>query len=55
MREAEVRELYGRDWDIDMLERRDILAQQPTFIAEGVTALETVVYRLQRIGGTPPA
>ena len=46
--EAEVRELYGRDWDIDVLERRDILAQQPAFIEEGVTALETVVYRLMR-------
>ena len=38
--EAEVRALYGRDWNVDMLERRDILAEQPTFIAEGVTALE---------------
>jgi thiopurine S-methyltransferase len=46
--EAEVRELYGRDWDVEVLERRDILAQQPTFIEEGVTALDTVVYRLIR-------
>ena len=46
--EPEVRELYGRDWEIDVLERRDILAQQPAFIEEGVTALETVVYRLRR-------
>lgn len=46
--EDEVRELYGRDWDVATLERRDILEQQPTFIAEGVTALETVVYRLDR-------
>ena len=46
--EAEVRELYGRDWEVDVLERRDILAQQPTFIDEGVTALDTVVYRLNR-------
>jgi thiopurine S-methyltransferase len=30
------------------LERSDILAQQPGFAAEGVTALETVVYRLSR-------
>lgn len=46
--EAEVRELYGRDWDVEVLERRHILAQQPSFIEEGVTALETVVYRLIR-------
>lgn len=48
--EAEVLQLYGRDWDIAVLERRDILAQQPAFVAEGVTALDTVVYRLQRRG-----
>jgi len=46
--EAEVREAYGRDWEVGVLERRDILAQQPLFAEEGVTALETVVYRLQR-------
>ena len=46
--EDEVRALYGRDWTIDVLERRDILAAQPGFIAEGVTALDTVAYRLQR-------
>ena len=46
--EDEVRALYGRDWTIDVLERRDILAAQPGFIAEGVTALHTVAYRLQR-------
>lgn len=46
--EAEVRALYGRDWEVDVLERRDILAQQPLFAEEGVTALETVIYRLRR-------
>ena len=46
--EDEVRALYGRDWTIDVLERRDILAAQPGFIAEGVTELHTVAYRLQR-------
>jgi len=40
--------LYGRDWEVEVLERRDILADQPNFIEEGVTALETVVYRLIR-------
>lgn len=48
VREDEVRELYGRDWDVTTLERRDILAQQPRFIEEGVTALDTVVYRIER-------
>lgn len=46
--EDEVRALYGVDWQVETLERRDILAQQPQFVAEGVTALETVVYRLHR-------
>lgn len=46
--EAEVRELYGREWTVEVLERRDILAQQPGFQAEGVSALDTVVYRLLR-------
>ena len=46
--ESEVRELYARDWHVEVLERRDILAQQPSFVAEGVTALDTVVYRLVR-------
>jgi thiopurine S-methyltransferase len=46
--EAEVRELYEPDWYVEVLERRDILAQQPSFIDEGVTALDTVVYRLTR-------
>lgn len=46
--EAEVRALYEPDWYVEVLERRDILAQQPSFIDEGVTALETVVYRLTR-------
>jgi thiopurine S-methyltransferase len=46
--EAEVRDLYDRDWHVEVLERRNILAQQPAFAEEGVTALETVVYRLIR-------
>lgn len=46
--EAEVRALFQAQWHVEVLERRDILAQQPTFIEEGVTALETVVYRLIR-------
>ena len=46
--EDEVRDLYGRDWTVEALERRDILDSQPGFVAEGVTSLETAAYRLQR-------
>lgn len=48
-----MRALYEADWVVDVLERRDILASQPGFIAEGVTALETVAYRLVRRGPLP--
>ena len=44
----EVRALYGADWDLALLERRDILAQQPSFQAEGVTDLHTSAWRLDR-------
>lgn len=46
--EAEVRALYERDWDVQVLERRDFLACEPRFAADGVSALDTVVYRLVR-------
>jgi len=46
--ETEVRERFGDAWSVELLERRDILAQQPGFVAEGVSALATVAYRLQR-------
>lgn len=46
--EAEVRALYERDWQVNTLERRDILASQPRFVEEGVTALATAAYRLDR-------
>lgn len=46
--EDEVRDLYGPDWHVRTLARRDILSQQPGFAAEGVSALETVVYRLRK-------
>ena len=48
MTETEVRERYAPHWTIDLLERRDILATEPRFIEQGVTALDTCVYRLQR-------
>ena len=44
----EVRALYGEDWELELLERRDILAQQPGFQAEGVTDLHTSAWRMQR-------
>lgn len=46
--EHEVRKLYGEQWNVDLLERRAILAQQPRFIEQGLTALDTVIYRLSR-------
>jgi thiopurine S-methyltransferase len=46
--EAEVQALFAPHWDIEPLTRRDILASEPRFIADGVTALSTAVYRLQR-------
>lgn len=46
--EAEVRERYGPQWSVELLERRDILATQPRFVEDGVTALDTCVYRLAR-------
>jgi thiopurine S-methyltransferase len=46
--EAEVRDLFAPGWDVGLLERRDILAQEPRFREDGVSALSTAVYRLQR-------
>lgn len=45
--EPEVRRLHGARWKIDLLERHDVLASQPYFVDEGVTALTTAVYQLQ--------
>jgi thiopurine S-methyltransferase len=47
---AEVDALFADDWRIEVLERRDILATQPGFLAEGVGRLSTAAYRLQRKG-----
>lgn len=43
---AEVERLFASHWDIELLERRDILAREPTFQADGVTRLHTAAYRL---------
>lgn len=45
---GEVRRLYDRDWTLECLERRDILAEQPGFAAEGVTSLHTAAWRLEK-------
>lgn len=45
----EIQALYGRDWQVECLERRDILAAQPGFVAEGVTRLHTSAYRLEKL------
>lgn len=52
--EAEVRALFGDGWSVELLERRDILAEQPGFVEEGVTALTTGAYRLERTGRAAP-
>ncbi|MCD9007211.1 thiopurine S-methyltransferase [Luteimonas sp. XNQY3] len=46
----EVHALLAADWRVDAVERRDILASEPGFKAKGVTALSTVVYRVERRG-----
>jgi thiopurine S-methyltransferase len=45
---AEVDALLAGQWQVDALERRDILSQEPRFVAAGVTSLDTAVYRLRR-------
>jgi thiopurine S-methyltransferase len=47
--EDEVRSLFEPAWEVERLERRDILAAEPGFRAEGASALHTAVYRLERI------
>ena len=45
---AEVHRLFDQPWKVEQLERRDILASQPSFLEQGVTALHTSVYALAR-------
>ena len=45
--ESEVRSLFSPHWCIDLLERRDILAEEPRFAAAGLTALDDVAWRLE--------
>ena len=46
--EAELHRLLDAGWELELLERRDILASQPRFAQAGLSALATAVYRLQR-------
>ncbi|RMH91114.1 thiopurine S-methyltransferase [Lysobacter pythonis] len=46
--EGEVRALFSPHWEVELLERRDILDQQPSFAAQGVTTLHTAVYRMRK-------
>ncbi len=48
--ESEVRALLEPDWQVEVAERRDILASQPSFQEQGVTALDTAVYALWHKG-----
>ena len=45
--EEEVRAEFGRDWDIDLLDRRPIPPDHPGFVS-GVSKLDTAVYSLSR-------
>lgn len=47
--EDEVQRLFATPWHASLLERRDIRDQQPDFNPEGISALSTAVYRLQRL------
>jgi thiopurine S-methyltransferase len=46
--EAEICRLFAAPWNVELLERRDILVEQPGFREQGVSALSTAVYRLER-------
>ncbi len=46
--QAEVEGLFAAPWRHTLLERRDILDQEPRFREEGLSALDTAVYRLRR-------
>jgi len=46
--QSEVEALFAAPWRHTLLERRDILDQEPRFREEGLSALETAVYRLRR-------
>lgn len=43
-----VQSLYARHWETTQLARQDILGEQPNLASQGLTALHTTIYRLQR-------
>lgn len=45
---TEVETRFSSQWSVTLLQRQDILADQPGFQAEGVTALEICAFRLVR-------
>ena len=46
--EARVRALFHHDWSIEVLERQDILANQPAFQTQGLTSMHNTAYQLRR-------
>src|SRR5690606_3357822 len=46
----EVASLFGATWHPRLLERRDILAENPGFQADGVTRLHTAAWSLRKAG-----
>lgn len=46
--QAEVESLFAAPWRPTLLERRDILDEEPRFKAEGLGALDTAVYDLRK-------
>jgi thiopurine S-methyltransferase len=51
--EEEVNAIYEQDWRVEVLERRDTLAEEPGFAARGMTSLQTTAYRLRRAAQAP--
>ena len=45
---TEVDALFAADWSTELLERRDILAREPGFVAEGITALHTSAWGMHK-------
>lgn len=48
--DPDVNALYAGQWNIDCIERRNVLPKEPKFAARGVTRMETIVYSLQHLG-----
>jgi len=46
--ETEVRQQFADIYTVELLERRNILKNEPKFQAEGITALHTSIYRILR-------